>query len=292
LEGYIREGRFAEVEPLVTAYVTEHPNSAWGWYALGYAQFAQKKIGASIQSLAKSLTLDVKNAEAHKILGRDLMVVGRFDAAQTEFEQAIQYDPKSAESHYDLGNLFSLRETWEAACKQFEAAIQIRPAYVEAIDALGFAQEGLGNDAAAVQTYEKAVALNEQQHGSFVAAHVNLSAYYNRNGNPARALQYAEQALELNPKADTAWFQKGKAQEREGHVEEAVDSLNHAISLNARSSSYYYVLAGLYRRLGKTEESQKALEAFTRLDRENSDIEKARRDLSKPAVGRRPGGNE
>jgi tetratricopeptide (TPR) repeat protein len=292
VEGYIREGRFQEVEPLLTAYLTEHPNSSWGWYALGYSQFAQKKIGASIQALAKSLTLDITNAEAHKILGRDLMVIGRFDAAQTEFEQAIRYDAKSAESHYDLGNLFSLRETWEEACKQFEAAIQIRPSYVEAIDALGFAEEGLGNDAAAVQTYERAVALNEQQHGSFVAAHVNLSAYYNRSGDPARALQYAEQALELNPKADTAWFQKARAQEREGHIDDAVASLNHAILLNGRSSSYYYVLAGLYRRLGKTEESQKALEAFTRLDHENNDIEKMRRNLSKPAGGRNPGENE
>src|SRR5262249_54334606 len=75
-EGYIREGRFQEVEPLLTAYLTDHPNSSWGWYALGYSEFAQKKIGASIQSLAKSLSLDVTNAEAHKILGRDLMVVG------------------------------------------------------------------------------------------------------------------------------------------------------------------------------------------------------------------------
>lgn len=291
-EGYIREGRFQEVDPLLTAYLTEHPNSSWGWYALGYSEFAQKKIGASIQALSKSLTLDVTNAEAHKILGRDLMVIGRFDSARTEFEQAIHYDGKSAESHYDLGNLFSLQDTWVEARKQFETAIQIRPGYVEAIDALGFAEENLGDDRAAVATYEKAVALNEQQHGSFVAAHVNLSAYYNRSGDAARALQYAEQALELNPKADTAWFQKGRAQEREGHIDDAVDSLNHAILLNGRSSSYYYVLAGLYRRLGKTEESQKALEAFTRLDRENNDIEKMRRNVSKPAGGRPLGENE
>src|SRR5262249_57112263 len=103
-------------------------------------------------------------------------VDGSCDEADTESVQAVQYDPKSAESHYDLGNLFSLRETWTEACRQFEAAIRIRPGYVEAVDALGFAQEALGNDAAAVQSYEKAVALNEQQHGSFVAAHVNLSA--------------------------------------------------------------------------------------------------------------------
>src|SRR6266536_2226125 len=76
-EGYIRQNRFQEVEPLLADYVSQRPTSAWGWYALGYSQFAQKKVGDSIRSLAKSLQLDIRNAEAHKMLGRDLMMVGR-----------------------------------------------------------------------------------------------------------------------------------------------------------------------------------------------------------------------
>ena len=51
---------------------------------------------------------------------------------------------------------------------------------------------------------------------------------------------------------------------------------------------YYYVLAGLYRRLGKMEESRKALESFTRLERETSELEKKRRggSRSNPGAGR------
>ena len=58
-ESVFRQGRFQEVEPLLTTYVTQSPKSAWGWYALGYSLFAQQKIGESIKSLAKSLELDV-----------------------------------------------------------------------------------------------------------------------------------------------------------------------------------------------------------------------------------------
>jgi len=95
-EEYIRLSRFKDVEPLLTEYVTDHENSSWGWYALGYCQFAQQKVGDSIKALSKSLQLDIRNAEAHKILGRDLMLIGRFDAAQVEFEQGIHYKPQSA----------------------------------------------------------------------------------------------------------------------------------------------------------------------------------------------------
>jgi tetratricopeptide (TPR) repeat protein len=289
-EKYIRESKYKEVEPLLADYVKEHPKSAWGWYALGYSQFAQKKIGDSIKSLAQSLSLNVNNADAHKILGRDLMVVGRFDAAQTEYEQAIRYAPQSAENHYDLGKLFSIQDNWIAARKQFEEALRLNAEYIEAIDSLGFAQEALGDNAGALQTYLKAISLNEQHHGKFVSAHVNLSAYYNRTGEPVKALDYAQKAIELDPKSDSAWFQKARAEERQGQLQAAADSLKHAISLNARSSSYYYVLSGIYRRLGNLEESKKALESFSRLDQENNTLENMRRDMSKTRGAPRSGG--
>jgi tetratricopeptide (TPR) repeat protein len=285
LEGYIRDGRFKEVEPLLTEYIKQSPRSSWGWYALGYSLFAQQKLGESISALAKSLELDVRNADAHKTLGRTLMIIGRFDAAQVEFEQGLRYKPDSAEIHYNLGKLFSIQDNWEPARKAFEAALRIDPSYIEALDALGFALEALDDDAGAVAHYEKAIALNEARHGNFASAHVNLSAYYNRTGDPEKALEYARKALELDPRSDRAWFQKGRADERQGRLDEAVNSVNHAISLNSRASSYYYVLAGLYRRLGKTEESRKALESFTRLERETSELEKKRRGGSRSSPG-------
>src|SRR6185369_11345700 len=177
---YIRANQFKEVEPLLTDFVREHPESSRGWYSLGYSLFAQQKIGESIRALAKCLQLDVKNSEAHKILGRNLMIIGRFDAAQIEFEQGIRYQPDSAEIHYNLGKLFSIQDNWEPARKEFEAALRSDPSYVEALDALGFALEALGDDAAAVAAYEKTIALNEARHGGFASGHVNLSAYYNR----------------------------------------------------------------------------------------------------------------
>ena len=276
-ENSIRKGQFKEVEARLADYVKERPGSSWGWYALGYSLFAQQKIGESIQALARSLELDLRNAEAHKILGRDLMIIGRFDAAQVEFEQGIRYKPDAADIHFNLGKLFSIQDNWEPARKAFEAALRIDPSYIEALDALGFALEALGDDAGAVAAYERAIALNESRHGGFASAHVNLSAYYNRTANAEKALAYAARALELDPKSDRAWFQKTRAEERQGRLNDAVDSVTRAIGLNARASSYYYVLAGLYRQLGRMDESRNALEAFTRLERETTELEKMRR---------------
>ena len=122
------------------------------------------------QIATKSLELDVvTNAEAHKILGRNMMIVGRFDVAQVEFEQALRYKPDSAEIYYNLGKLFSIQDNWEPARKQFEAALRIDPSYLEAVDALGFALEALGDDSGALAAYRKAIALNEERKGTFAS---------------------------------------------------------------------------------------------------------------------------
>jgi tetratricopeptide (TPR) repeat protein len=230
----------------------------------------------------------VKNVEAHKILGRNLMIIGRFDAAQTEFEQAILYKPDSAESHYNLGKLHSIQDNWEPARKAFENALRIDPSYLEALDGLGFALEALGDDAGAVARYEEAIRLNGSRGGRFAAAHVSLSAYYNRSGEPGKAIEYARKAIELDPTSDRAFFQKAKADEREGRLTDAVAALNAAISFNPRAASYYYVLAGVYRQLGRTVESRTALEQFKRLEQESAELEKKRRE----AATRKPPGPE
>ena len=65
--------------------------------------------------------------------------------------------------------------------------------------------------------------------------HVNLSAYYNRTGDPAKALEYADKALALDPESDRAWFQKGRADERQGRLDEAVDVARTGPSRSTRA---------------------------------------------------------
>jgi tetratricopeptide (TPR) repeat protein len=220
------------------------------------------------------------------------MIIGRFDAAQTEFELGIRNNPQSAEMRYNLGKLFSIQDNWEPARKQLEAAVGIDPSYVEALDALGLALEALGDDAGAVANYQKAIAISGEQKSNFSSAHVNLSAYYNRTGDADKGLEYANKAIALSAESDRAWFQKAKALERQGRADEAVDALNHAIHFNPRASSYYYVLANLYRRLGKEKDSQEALKEFTRLEKETNDLEKMRRSAAKRATSTMQSGGE
>jgi len=54
LEGYVRDGKFHEVEAPLRSYLKAHPDSARACYDLGYVLFRTHHIRASVEALAKS----------------------------------------------------------------------------------------------------------------------------------------------------------------------------------------------------------------------------------------------
>jgi tetratricopeptide (TPR) repeat protein len=282
LEAYFRDRRFVEVQPLLEEYLKGRPNSSWGWYALGYSLFSQQKLGESIKALSRSLSLNVANAEAHKVLGRTLMMIGRFEVAQVEFEQGEKYDPKSAEIPFNLGRLYSIQDQYLPAKAAFERSLRNNPQYMEAHDGLGFALEALGEDEAAIAAYQRSIQLNEARAAGYATPYINLSAYYNRKGETDAALEYARKAVAVNAKADRGYFQMARAHERVGEFDAAATALNRAIGINPRVASYYYVLSTIYRRQGKLEESRGAMEKFSKLNRESDELEERRRESLRP----------
>ena len=88
IEDAVAGGQFEKVVPGLQTFVTDHPDSPRAHYDLGYVLFRAHQMGPSIKELSRSLQLNVDNAEAHKILGLDCSIVGRYDLAETELVAA------------------------------------------------------------------------------------------------------------------------------------------------------------------------------------------------------------
>lgn len=285
-QNLIEEERFQEVEPLLEAYLSRHPDSWKVQYFRGYVLFRQRRISDAVKALAKSLELNIENAEAHKILGRCLSVIGRFNLAQKEFEEALRLQPGSAaEIHYDLGRVYAAQDDFHGARREFEAAIQLNPTYMEAHNALGFAMEALRDDNAALQSYQNAIRLNEARGGHFEAPYVNLSGFYNRRGQLDLALEYARKAIELNPNSDLAYFQICKAHRVKEEWAQAAEAVGKAIVIRPHVAKYYYVLSIAVRKLGKHDESQRAMQRFHELEKESENYESMRREARRAEQG-------
>ena len=263
---YIRQNRFREVRPLIESYLKTHPNSWQAYYQLGYVYFRRPEAGRSIRALAKSLELNPLNADAHKILGLNHVMLGSLDDAEKHLQEAARLKPDSAEIRYLLGRVYYTRDSYPLARQEFEEAVRLDPTYVKAYDNLGLAWEALGNNAVAVENYHKAIELSRQQGLRYEWPYINLSTHYNRQNQPDQAVQFAEKAIEINPRAAHAHFEKGRALRTREEWEPAARALGRAIELDPRKAQYYYVLSYVYKRLGKEKASSEAMSMFRKLE--------------------------
>src|SRR5204863_9331809 len=69
--------------------------------------------------------------------GNSLMVQGRFDEAQTCYEQALQLRPDHAESHNNLAVAFAEQGRRTEAIPRYEQALRLKSNYPEAHFNLG-----------------------------------------------------------------------------------------------------------------------------------------------------------
>lgn len=92
-------------------------------------------------------------------LGEALLVVGRDLEATRAFERAMQIEPKSPDARYGYARAMIGINRPEVAAEQLRAIVAASPTNVAAINALGVAQDLLGDHAAAEATYRQALAV-------------------------------------------------------------------------------------------------------------------------------------
>ena len=280
LENLIEQGQYQQAIPGLEHYLQDHGGSAKAHYDLGYAFFRTHQIGGAVRELSRSLQLNDKDAQAHKILGLVCTFVGRYDLAETELRAAAQLEPSSPEIHYFLGRVYYTRQVFAMALKEFQTAIQLDPAYMKAYNNLGLVMETLGKNDEAVKDYTTAAQMNETQHLNSPYPYEYLSAHYNREREPALAVEFAQKALLIDSQCDLAYYDLAKAYQTEGDWQKATDEVQKAIAINSSTPEYFYLLSKVLRRLGRIPESEAALKRFEAIHNDENAMSKLWRDAN------------
>jgi Flp pilus assembly protein TadD len=188
----------------------------WGWSVL------------LVFSVAFNLLASVERcAEAHKNLGKTLLIAGKIPEAIGQYERALQLAPDYAEAHNGLGFALVTLGRAPEAIGQFEQALQLAPDYAEAHDGLGFALVTLGRAPEAIGHYEQALRLNPDD----AQAHNNLGSSLFMAGKVPEAIGQYEQALQLRPDYADAHNNLGAALERAGRRQEAIEHYEQALRI-------------------------------------------------------------
>jgi tetratricopeptide (TPR) repeat protein len=278
LENLIAQSQYEQAIQGLQHYLQDHDNSAKAHYDLGYAFFRTHEVGGAVRELSRSLQLNDKDAQAHKILGLVCTFVGRYDLAETELRAAAELQPDSSEIHYFLGRIYYTRQVFPLALKEYQTAIQLDPLYMKAYNNLGLVMEVLGKNDEAIQDYKAAAQISESQHLNSPWPFEYLSAHYDRERDPALAIEFAQKALLLDSKCDLAYYDLAQAFQTQSQWQNAVDAVQKAIAINANTPEYFYLLSTALRRLGKVPESEAALKRFDEIHKDQNAMAKLWRD--------------
>ncbi|NIN71156.1 MAG: tetratricopeptide repeat protein [Gemmatimonadetes bacterium] len=181
----------------------------------------------------KALELDPDLPEAHAARGFALSMAKRFDEAEQEFNIAMRLDPRLYEAHYFYARACFQQGKLTEAARLFEEAAQVREDY-QAVFFAAQSHEALGNKDRAETLYR-------------------------------RALQVAEQHMELNPDDPRAATMRAVSLCRLGRLEEGLDWAEQALAIDPDDAGVRYNVACLYAVEGEAEKAIDCLEDAIRV---------------------------
>jgi tetratricopeptide (TPR) repeat protein len=198
---YLEMGRPGEAVTHFAQSAALRPESAAGHYNVGVALAAAGRLDEAILKYRAALAVNPNYALASNNLGAALLQRGQLDEAAALFRAAIKSDPENASAHHNLGTVYRLRGAWRDAAGELERAVQLQPDDVRPL--ADFAMLLAAAPMNAIRDPRRAVTLAERaaagtRHRDASVLDV-LAAAYAANGAFDRAVETAQDALDLRP---------------------------------------------------------------------------------------------
>ncbi len=175
-------GNPAAAEQAARGALALPPATAPAHASLGAALEAQGKFAAAADSYRAALALDPDSVPALANLSTVALQLGALDEAARCAERALRLAPQDAEVHVRHGNVLMEQRQAARAGDSFREAMRLQPGNAALCNSLAFSYDMQGQLDAALNFYERALALDPDN----VQAHVNRAAIRITQGDYAR----------------------------------------------------------------------------------------------------------
>jgi tetratricopeptide (TPR) repeat protein len=180
------------------------------------------------------------NADVRYLLGQTYVALGRNDAAQAQFQQAVRADRGYVQAHLALAKLYRT-EGSAAAAQSYEAALDAGVNDLPTLKEIGPALLAAGAYDSAADAYGRAIRLD----GRDPELYYGLALANFRRGDPTAAQTAAQQALNLRETFPEAQVLLGDIALQRGDRAEALRRYNSAAQQNPALGSAYLGLGKL-----------------------------------------------
>jgi len=93
----------------------------------GWSESAQQSISQAYEAARQAVTLDDRDANAHRALGMAYLLLRRFEDAISSLETAIDLDPNNAAAHGSLAGVLALAGRRDEAVERIATTMRLSP---------------------------------------------------------------------------------------------------------------------------------------------------------------------
>ena len=233
-------------------------NLVGAYKRLGYAYTSTKRWHRAARAYKKARDLDPRSFESFRGYAQALELIGRYDEAIVQLQEAIKLGRDVPQISQDLGALYLIKGDLDKSISWSRKALAIDSGLVGALLNLGRALSRKGEFVAALGHYRNAVALDHKN------AEVlrGLSAVLLRTGDIQGAADAARKAIEADPELAGGWFTLGQVLGRKNDVE-GLEGAVRAYRIATQKSSCWALahnnLGGVLKKLRRLDEAEEAL---------------------------------
>ncbi len=179
--------------------------------------FAPKILRDDIAGNEKWLEMEPHNAPLRAELAACYLEANRLDDALQQLTEAARLDSQAGR-HYDVGRVLLLMTKYDAAEAALRQALALRPDFAEAIYALGIVKHGQNQLDEAIELYTSAL----KRDASNAAGHYNLGRALASRRQLERAIESYHKAIELAPEDADAHHGLARALVMQNQLSEAI----------------------------------------------------------------------
>jgi len=291
----LRQGRPAEAESALRAFLNDHPSDTGARCDLGIALFLQKRVGEAADAFEAALVINADLLSALEALGKIYGDIDRPADALRCLDRLLAILPVSpgAPVHHNMRGwaLFRLGRHKEAAAA-FETAVSLRPDFARAWETLGIVHGQLGQPAEALRCFERLCGLEPRNANArhfcgmalvemyryeeavrsfrealrldpkFVPSLLSLADPLSVLGRNDEALAAYDAALKLDPGNAQAELGRGDILQILGRIDDAIAAYERTVTLAPRWPAAYRHLFQVRAIAGEDDPALKALEAL------------------------------
>jgi Flp pilus assembly protein TadD len=289
----LREGKLETAVQALTRASELKPTIPSAHMFRGIALFQINSVDAAVEQLKEEIKIQPNDTEALTWLGIIEIQAGRPEdacgpldqaaklnpsdqnvlfyqvrahtlAAQRAFRSLYKINPDSWYVHRAQAEIDSEAHQPDKAIVEYKAAIKSRPGDPDLFEALADEEQKVGHPLDATNDYQTVLKL----HPNDPIALFNLGKIQVETGDPAQGVAYLRQAADAHAAPAPTDFYLGLGLSKLGQNEEAAVWLERALT-NSPSDfilqSDYYELVRVYQKLGRKDDSQRALDQLKRL---------------------------